>query len=191
MNKYSTSDKELTLKKIEQEIKNKEFTLTLLEDIKKIVKKYDNKVYSKRLKTELKKLNECIYVRVEYNSFDITYRNFNERYVKASNQSGYILNDSVYIISLCKQLNNDNSTYKALDNEYKIIANNLIENIENNKTHILNSINGINESLLKLNDLELEYRNIVKSIKAFNDSVDYTVKEYFGLNIIAELSRYE
>jgi hypothetical protein len=191
MNRYSTSDKELNLKKIEKEIENKEVALTLLEDIKKIIKKYDNKVYSKRLETELKKLNSNIYVRVEYNSFDITYCDYNNRYVRLNNQGSYILNEKVYIVSLCKQLYNDDSTYKALDNEYKIIANNLIDSIDNNKTHILNSIKGINESLLKLNDLELEYRNIVKSIKVFNDSIDYTVKEYFGLNIHTELSRYD
>jgi hypothetical protein len=97
----------------------------------------------------------------------------------------------VYIVSLCKQLYNDDSTYKALDNEYKIIANNLIDSIDNHKTQILNSIKSINETLLKLNELELEYRNIVKSIKVFNDSIDYTVKEYFGLNIHTELSRYD
>ncbi|MDD2519124.1 MAG: hypothetical protein PHG18_04485, partial [Bacilli bacterium] len=63
--------KEFMILQLNQELDLEKRSLLLFDDVKKLIEASDEKVINKRFDTALKKINENLYLRMEYNTFEI------------------------------------------------------------------------------------------------------------------------
>jgi hypothetical protein len=175
-------DKELSIKMLEREIDIKKAALLLFDDVKKIVGLFNGKIANARLDTALKKLNENLNFKMEYNGFRITYDEYDYkmRYVSIGDKGAYIKNCSVNI-AWCTI----SSAYgdSALDDDRKIIAYGIMKAIDAQAVSLKREIAIMEAQLLKIDEIISRYRAIAASIRAFNDEIDHDIREYFDLKI--------
>ena len=136
MNYYSTEKKDLTIKMIKTEIEIKKESIQYFDMIKPVILKYNGKVYSKRFDNDIKKISNKLWARIEYNSFDIKYYDYDKRYVRLNNEGAYLKNDSVYIVGMCKSSSYENDS--ALNYDGTINSENIIKNIDRMKKNVIN-----------------------------------------------------
>lgn len=175
-------DKELALKMIEREIEIKKAALLLFDDVKKIVGSFNGKIANARLDSALKKLNENINFKMEYNSFRITYDEYDYkmRYVSIGDKGAYIKNSSVNI-AWCTI----SSAYgdSVLDDDRRIIAYQILKAIDIQKQTIISELSKMEKQLAIIDDIIKQYHTITENIRMFNDGIDHDIREYFDLKI--------
>ena len=161
---------------IHKELNNINKALNVFDKVIEVVKEYEGKTFSKRFDTALKKIDNNIRIRKEFNSFDIIYCNYSieDRYV---NGAGYIKNDYNYIAGLCVYSYNDN--YNALSEDNKIVSENIITSIERQRLSLKRRIEEIKAYYENEERLKLEKEEIEKRIKEYNDSIPYLIDEYY------------
>lgn len=175
-------DKELAIKLIQRELEIKKSALTLFDSVKKVVGSFNGKIANKRLDTALKAIDEKLNFKMEYNSFRITFDDYDyeRRYVRMGDKGAYIKNCSVNV-AWCTI----SSAYgdSVLDDDRKIIAYPVMKAIDNQKACMLREIAIIEKQLSSIDEIITRYSAITASIRSFNDEIDHDIREYFDLKI--------
>ena len=86
-------EKQNKIKSIENECINIEKVMTLFPQIEEVLKKYNNKTSSKRLDTDLKKIDSSLYFEKRYNSWIIEHYGYKINIIHACITSSY--NDGI------------------------------------------------------------------------------------------------
>lgn len=175
-------DKELSIKLLEREIDIKKAALRYFDNVKKVVASFNGKIANKRLDTALKAIDERLNFKMEYNSFRITFDDydFNRRYVSIGEKGAYIKNCSVNIAWSTISSAYGNS---ALDDERKIISYSVLKDIDAQEASIKREIAIMENQLAKIDEIIIRYDAITASIRQFNDEIDHDIREYFDLKI--------
>lgn len=177
------TDKKIATKLSLLEISNREYILTLIDDIMEVIAKFDGKVLNKRLETALQKKVEqnpnfkkgtFISYKMKYDLFQI------ELYVpdrSVSNNDGkgcyYITGD---IICICWM----DLTQAVKEN--RIMSNNILKSIQQQKENIEEYISKIKIALTKIDEWEERWREIDNKITKLNAEIPYDIRMYFGMN---------
>ena len=182
MKYWSMTDEEKTrLCRMENQLHMEAYNLA--NNVAKVVKLFDGKVFNKRLGTALNQLDSHIYVEAPYNSFNIKYvaNSYEERSFRSSNgDTAYIDNNEVYIAGLCKVSQDD---HRALTDDNRIIADNIIKNIERMKKYHKETYNEVENQLAQVAFFKARKARITAEIEEHNDEVNYSVANYFDLTI--------
>ena len=172
---------ELARKLVQKEIEVKRDFVNKAEDLCGIVKKFDGKVFNKRLETALK---EVYYVRAEYDKtfgwLDIT-GYVQDRMVQSDStdkwgyrDTAYIKDDKVYVVSCAKD---------ALDADGRIIADNICEKIRQCAEYERNSADALENQLARIDEIKAECIRINNERDAFRRNTGAVIREYFRLEV--------
>ena len=174
--------KEFIILQLNQELDLEKRSLLLFDDVKKLIEAYDEKVINKRFDTALKKINENLYLRMEYNTFEIKacYYSLDDRYIRLDNQSGYIKRDEFNILYGCI------SSYDGknmLGNEKRLISKNAAEALESQRLYSINHIESLEKEISEIDNIINDYNKIVDQLSEVNRQWDYTIRDYLDINI--------
>lgn len=150
---------------IKRELNDMQIVIDIANDVKKIIKQFDNKKFSKRLQTALSNYDDKIHVYQEYNTLRIDY------WFSYSNQ--------VTIAWCCVS-----SSYGdgALTNDRYIIADVINNQIDNMVEHYKSNIAEITEQLNNIDNIIKEYNFIYEKMKQFNDKTNIKIRDKFNIN---------
>lgn len=138
---------------------------------------WDNKVFNKRFKEYLDQFeNENISIWVDTDK-DIKFYCKN-RGMKSCYSScwNYINNDTYYIINQysCKYIDTINSNRIIID-ELKSGLKNILNKLEEKIASLENGVKKIDEIIKR-------YNEILEELKVFNDTLDYSIKDYLKID---------
>ena len=175
---------ETSRKLIELEVKANEKAIGLTDNIIEVVKKFDGKMPTKRLDTALKTIDKNLSFKCEYNSFMIDLW-IEDRSISVPHKdyvgAVYIKNSNVSICHCCMV---SSGKPQAINEDGTINAEYVIESILNSKQYRIEYNNSMIKTLNEIEEKIKEYEELKKTIRAFNDSVNYTVAQYFEIDKI-------
>jgi len=169
---------------VRKELEIKSRALAVFPKVREVIQKFDQKVFNKRLETALKEVDPNIRVHCEHNSFDIKYCawEFEDRSITVDHGAYYVKNDSVYIVAMCVQSGYDDKQ-NAFDDDRRIMAKNMLANMDRIAGQINESIVSIDYDLHHIDDYRKRYNELMAAIKDHNDFISYTVRQYFDLEV--------
>lgn len=158
--------------------------IELIPQVIEVVKKFDNKVPSKRLETALKEINKGFRFNMEHNSFiiEIKFFDHDDRCTSDGDRAIYANEDSFRVCHMCIS-----SAYgdQAIDNG-RINANAVI-NSPNGLLAFLEvhkkTVQGIDDTIKNIEELKEQRKELLKQIEDFNSKVNYTFNNTFPLRI--------
>lgn len=165
-------------KLVELEIKNMKLVLTMFNDVRKIITDFDNKTLNKRLDSALKTINKNIHVTQQYNSIEILYR-CEERFFQENGNTHYIKYDRITFADGCMA-----SSYndEVLTDDRRIIASRFLKFMDKQENYLRKQIAEMTEQLERIETIIAQRNKILKTMKDFNESINYTIRDYFGLS---------
>ena len=138
---------------VELEIANRELMLTMYDAIEETLKKFDGKIFSKRIETALKKnVSANIRVKREFNSIIIEFH-FENRMVEYDNRVAYLKNSSeyfAYMPAYSEQLDNEKLVYSEVLKELEKTKEYLKESVDMMKT----ALTDLQKSVIFLPDMK-------------------------------------
>jgi hypothetical protein len=168
---YSTEE---AIKKTLQDIDEIEAVNRILPAIKKVVEKWDGKVFNKRFGTDLEALNlpGHIYLSTRYeNSWEINYHPEN------TNNWYTVLHGSK---PSCKYYTHDNS---FVDENKRVSAEQAFKIIEAGRVERLQRITSYREHLATWEVKKAQIDLLKKQLKAITDTIPYTMQDYFNIRV--------
>lgn len=178
--KYYTLSDENKKKLVKMELDIRRNAVALAEDVKKVVLKFDGKQLTKRLQTELQKIDGRLHVQNEHNSLNIIFTEYDNRSINTSNGCYYVNDNSAYLAGTAKSnAYGDSSTTE--DN--KIIAATLIASIDKHIDYMTTQIKTIESELKKIDQYKMRKQKIEEDIKNHRNSITYTIRQYFDLDL--------
>jgi len=171
---------ETAKKLVELEIKNREYAFSLYDEIIEVLAKFDGKQVTKRIETALRKIDDNIRVKNEYNSFivEVGFWNIEKRSVKTENGIAYLKNAEETLCHCARfssygdgVLNEDNSL------NYEAIKTQLVKH----KEYMEKSTLEIKEQLADIETITSEYEELEKKCQEFNAKKNWCISEYYGL----------
>lgn len=181
--KYSRLTREEKTRLCRLEIRVHLDAYNLADHVKTVVRSFDGKVFTKRFETALRLIDRHLYVETPFNSFNIKYvaHEYPERSITTSDGSTeYIDNNECYIAGLCKESSDD---HRALTDDNRIIADNIIKDIERMKEYNKRTYNETESQLSKIMQFDLQKKRIQEEAEKHNNEVCYMVRRYFDLDI--------
>jgi len=170
---------ETAKKLIELEINALEEAAVVIEEIKKIVPKFEGKTPSKRLDTALKAINKNLRFETKYNSFVIELFKEN-RHVQDTNQTVvYSSSHSTNIIhASLKSSYNDG----VCQND-TIIGKVFLAELDASQKHQKAFVEKLRAEIGNIDNIITEHARITKEKDAFLTGVSYLTREYFNLKL--------
>lgn len=182
MKYYSLTDEEKTrLCRLENRLHANAYDLA--DKVAEMVRKFDGKAYNKRLATAIHTIDNHLFLQMQYNSFNIKYTaiDYEERSITTtSGNTAYIDNSEVYIVGMCISSQDD---HRALTEDGRIIADNIIKEIERMKEYNKETYNTTEGQLSQIKYFRLRKDRIIKEVEAHNNEVCYHIRQYFDLEI--------
>lgn len=162
--------------KISKALKNK--------DVQEVLKKWGGKVYTKRLETALKKIDEHFNVDtrfgyyLEYRFSNPLERSFRHDFINYKGDPDY---QWIYI-------ENSHSlrmlTKSSILEDRNIICDDINEQLLKVAEYYEKKYNNITEQLKTIDDTIEKYKSIIESLNNFTDSVDADIRTEFKFNVI-------
>ena len=153
-------------------------------DVQDVFKKWSGKVYTKRLETALKKIDEHFHVDtrfgyyLEYNFYGQFERSFKHEFINWRGEQDY---QWIYI-------KNSHSlrmlTKSSILEDRNIICNDINEQLLKVAEYYEKKYNNITEQLKNINDTIEKYKSIIDSLNNFADGIDSDIREEFKFNVI-------
>ena len=153
-------------------------------DVQDVLKKWGDKVYTKRLETALKKIDEHFYVDtrygyyLEYNFYGQFERSFKHEYVNYKGEQDY---QWIYI-------ENSHSlrmlTKSSILEDRNIICDDIGEQLLKVAEYYEKKYNSITEQLKNINNTIEKYKSIIELLNNFTESVDSDIRAEFKFNVI-------
>ena len=178
--KYYTLSDENKKKLVKMELDIRRNAIALAEDVKKVVIKFDGKQLTKRLQTELQKIDGRLYVRNDYNSLDIIFTEYDNRSIITDKGCYYVNNNSFTLAGTAKSnAYGDSST----TDDNKIIAATLIASIDKQVDYMTAQIKTVESELKKIDQYKKRKQKIKQDMENYRNSITYTIKQYFDLDL--------
>lgn len=153
-------------------------------DAQEVLKKWGGKVYTKRLETALKKIDEHFNVDtrygyyLEYNFHGQFERSFKHEFINYKGDPDY---KWIYI-------ENSHSlrmlTKSSILEDRNIICDDINEQLIKVAEYYERKYNNITEQLKTIDETIEKYKSIIESLNNFTDSVDADIKAEFNFNVI-------
>ena len=179
--RYNVSD-EISKKLVELEIANRELMLTMYDAIEETLKKFDGKIFSKRIETALKKnVSENIRVKREFNSVIIEFY-FENRMVEYNNSIAYLKNSYEYFAHMTAY---SEQYPHILDNE-KLVYSEVLKELEKTKEYLKESVDKMKTALTEINNILTEYEELREKCREFNSKTNWAITEYYGIKYFSE-----
>lgn len=153
-------------------------------DVQEVLKKWGGKVYTKRLETALKKIDEHFYVDtrfgyyLEYSFYGQFERSFKHEFINYKGEPDYqyiYINDSHSLRMLTKS---------SILEDRNIICDDINEQLLKVADYYERKYNEITEQLKTINETIEKYKSIIESLNNFTDGVDSDIKAEFKFNVI-------
>lgn len=153
-------------------------------DVQDVLKKWSGKVYTKRLETALKKIDEHFHVDtrfgyyLEYNFYGQFERSFKHEFINYKGKPDY---QWIYI---------DNShnlrmlTKSSILEDRNIICDDIGEQLLAVADYYERKYNKITEQLKTINETIEKYKSIIESLNNFAEDIDSDIREEFKFNVI-------
>ena len=184
MNYYS---KETATKLMQKEIEIMKAALLHQESIKSVIKKFNNKVFNKKLNTALEEIDKRISIQNSEYSFSITYTawDYTERSIQLPSLSGYnhtvyVNNNSVNIAYMSLRSNRHEEPH-ALDECKRIRSDAIIDNINLQCDKINNQVALLESEIENIDATLKEFERIKSEQQTFINSVNYVTRQYFDI----------
>lgn len=174
------TDKKIATQLVELEISNREYILTLIDDIVEVVKKFDGKVFNKRIETALQKAIENnshyktgthIYCLYEYDIFHMKLCVPDRRVHNLENWY-FIENNTLDICFLDAEI--------AIVDK-RIVAEAIIKDIRNQKQEIQERIIELKQGLLRVDEWEKRWREVESQITKLQKEIPHEIQRYFRM----------
>lgn len=153
-------------------------------DVQDVLKKWSGKVYTKRLETALKKIDEHFYVDtrygyyLEYNFYGQFERSFKHDFINYKGEPDY---QWIYIehSHSLRML-----TKSSILEDRNIICDDIGEQLLKVAYYYERKYNNITEQLKNITDTIEKYKSIIESLNNFTDNVDSDIRAEFKFNVI-------
>jgi|GEM_PF-5061064 len=180
---YCDYNKPLAVKLINQQIKAYEKMLSFVPAIEQTIKQFDGKQANKRIETALQKAYKYIYFRKNQysNVWELEISAWDDRAVCGEPDSygicstSYISDDRIYLAA--------DYNVCFVDENGRLIAEKMIECIEQKKEHYQNQVNQMREQLANIEAIIQEYKRIQQLKEDFNKNTNYMIRDYFHLEL--------
>ena len=182
----SDDDKKISIKKLEllaahylqisKALKNK--------DVQEVLKKWSGKVYTKRLETALKKIDEHFNVDtrfgyyLEYNFYGQFERSFKHEFINYKGEPDYqwiYINGSHSLRMLTKS---------SILEDRNIICDDIDKQLLSVADYYERKYNNITEQLKTIDETIEKYKSIIESLNNFTNDIDSDIKAEFKFNVI-------
>lgn len=153
-------------------------------DVQEVLKKWSGKVYTKRLETALKKIDEHFYVDtrygyyLEYNFYGQFERSFKHEYVNYKGEPDYRWIYIEHSHSLCML------TKSSILEDRNIICDDIGEQLLKVAEYYERKYNNITEQLKNINETIEKYKSIIESLNNFINDIDSDIKAEFKFDVI-------
>ena len=153
-------------------------------DVQEVLKKWSGKVYTKRLETALKKIDNHFNVDarfgyyLEYNFHELLERSFKHEFINYKGEQDYqwiYINGSHSLRMLTKS---------SILEDRNIICDDISEQLLAVAAYYERKYNNITEQLKNINETIEKYKSIIESLNNFTDSVDADIKAEFNFNVM-------
>ena len=179
--KKDTADKLIAL-----EIANRRKAIGFYPAIMETVKEFDGKVLNKRLETALQKINDNLRLGKSEYRFDIYYYVEND-HVPVPHQ-GYCVAEYVQYreIGMCgyipkKRAYAANAQCPALNDDDRIIAENIIAALNARKESLESEIIAMEEHSKKVDEYAAELEELAERMRSLQKQIPYLISEYYEL----------
>ena len=165
---------------VDLEINNRKLAMKLCTTIKPVIKRFDGKKLNRRLENSLKEIDSGLYVSTHCGRVSIWWRVDKDCVPRSEFSVEYISDDKLQI-SIPVYDNNKMREKNLLDCNERIIADVLLNAIEERKTEMKKEISELQNKRKQVD----KYRSRIKKAKELLESIDKEVpteiREYFGL----------
>ena len=173
-------NKEMAIKLVRKEIECKREFANKAESLCEVVKKFDGKVFNKRLETAMKEVYP-IHVEQEYFWKSISITGWiPDRMVQSDSvdkwgyhETAYIKDDRIYVGIIRDAFNDDK----------RIIAETIIKAIRSTAEYYKESADKLEEQIGRIDEIIAERDRIYAEKQRFLHNTSGTLREYFGLEV--------
>jgi len=161
---------------IKLEIENMEMALSLFDLAADVVRSFNGKVLNKRLDSALREANKDLrYTRDSSDYLNIEYSCFDNRSIQTNSCTVYIRTDDIKLSRLAIE--------KAVNDDNRIVAENIIADMENKKNNIIERINEYKTGLLKVDEWKNRCEKIGNEMDELSKEIPSVFKDYYNLSI--------
>jgi len=166
---------------VNKQLENMQNALNTIDGVHEVLKKFDGKTLNKRVSTALKTVNNNLNFEMSYNSFIITYKDYNNRSVQDVSGVGclYIQYPDIYLAHDCLKSSDNNGVYQ--NNVF--IYDNIKKILDRKKEDLQKDIKEITSQLKKIDLIEQQRAKLDLMIEGFNNKYHHTIRSYFELTI--------
>lgn len=168
---YNTDE---AIKQTLKDIENMEAVNKALPEIKKVIKKWDGKVFNKRIEADLKALNlpGYIYLSTCYDyRWEISYS------PKGSNQHFCILH------TMKPSYDHFDPEKSFMNADKRVVASRAFQMIEEGRVKRLKDINAYREHLQTWEAKKTQIDILKKQLSAIVNTIPYTMQDYFNMRV--------
>ena len=181
---YYEYNKPLAAKLTEKQIEVYSNLLSLVPAIEEVFRRFDGKVVNKRISTALQSVARgvCFYKSSYSDHWELTAEEWDNRYVPGEPDAlGYC--STHYVKDAKLYLANDGQGESFIDGEGRLCAEKAIAAIEKNRAYYQRKIETMREQLSHIDSIIGKYKELLAAKKEFNDNLDYSIRDYFGLKL--------
>jgi hypothetical protein len=181
---YYDYNKPLAVKLTEKQIEVYSNLLSLVPSIEEVLRRFDGKIVNKRISTALQAVARgvCFDKSLYSGRWELTACEWDNRSVPGEpDRFGYC--GAHYIKDETLHLANDGQGEGFIDGEGRLCAKKAIAAIEKNREHYQRKIEAMREQLSHIDSIISKYKALEAAKKEFNDNLDYSIRDYFGLKL--------
>lgn len=158
------------VKKLRETLEVKEEAITVIENLKTITPFFDKKIFSKRFQTSIRKnVNKNICVKRKIDCIVIKYKTNKRMIGNTSETLLHVVTNSQYVDSI-------------IDEDYRMIADNVIKELDKNQEYLEKTIQEASDQLPDIKKILKRYNELVKQCEEFNGSVSALIRNEFELH---------
>lgn len=181
---YYDYNKPLAVKLTEKQIEVYSNLLSLVPSIEEVLRRFDGKIVNKRISTALQAVARGVcFDKSPYSGcWELTAHEWDNRSVSGEPDrfgycgSHYISDDRLYLAD-------DAIEDSFIDGEGRLCAGKAIAAIEKNREHYQRKVEAMRDQLSRIDSIISKYKALEAAKKEFNDNLDCSIRDYFGLKI--------
>ena len=181
---YYDYNKPLAAKLTEKQIEVYSNLLSLVPAIEDTLRRFDGKIVNKRISTALQAVARGVcFDKSPYSGhWELTAHEWDNRSVSGDpDKYGYC--GAFYISDDRLYLANDAIGDSFIDDQGRLCAEKAIAAIEQARERYQQKVETMREQLARIDSIISQYKALQTAKKEFNDNLDYSIRDYFGLKL--------
>lgn len=181
---YYEYNKPLAVKLTEKQIEVYSNLLSLVPAIEEVFRRFDGKVVNKRISTALQAVARgvCFNKSPYSGHWELTACEWDNKSVSGEpDRFGYY--STHYIKDEKLYLANDAIGDSFIDGEGRLCAEKAIAAIEQARERYQRKVETMRDQLSHIDSIIGKYKELLTAKKEFNDNLDYSIRDYFGLKL--------